>query len=51
MWNALNRHLRDSFKAGTDWEDTFPLRSADGRYNWFLSRALPICEEPDEANP
>ncbi|WP_238297015.1 sensor histidine kinase, partial [Methylobacterium soli] len=27
---------------GTPWEDTFPLRGADGQYRWFLSRALPI---------
>ncbi|UGQ45830.1 PAS domain-containing hybrid sensor histidine kinase/response regulator [Massilia endophytica] len=24
------------------WEDTFPLRGADGSYRWFLSRAMPI---------
>jgi PAS domain S-box-containing protein len=24
------------------WEDTFPLRSANGEYRWFLSRAVPI---------
>jgi signal transduction histidine kinase len=24
------------------WEDTFPLRRADGTYRWFLSRAKPI---------
>ncbi|WP_395406369.1 PAS domain-containing protein [Pseudoduganella sp. UC29_106] len=24
------------------WEDTFPLRGADGHYRWFLSRAVPI---------
>jgi PAS domain S-box-containing protein len=24
------------------WEDLFPLRSADGEYRWFLSRAVPI---------
>jgi PAS domain S-box-containing protein len=24
------------------WEDTFPLRSANGDYHWFLSRAVPI---------
>lgn len=28
--------------AGQAWEDTFPLRGADGRYRWFLSRAVPI---------
>ena len=27
---------------GEEWEDTFPLRGADGEYRWFLSRALPI---------
>jgi len=30
------------FQTGESWEDTFPLRGADGRYRWFLSRALPI---------
>ena len=34
--------LRDSVAAGEGWEDTFPLRRADGTYRWFLSRALPI---------
>ena len=27
---------------GEPWEDTFPLRGADGFYRWFLSRAVPI---------
>jgi PAS domain S-box-containing protein len=27
------------------WEDTFPLRGADGQYRWFLSRAVPIRDE------
>ncbi|HEX3482162.1 MAG TPA: ATP-binding protein [Kofleriaceae bacterium] len=27
---------------GEPWEDTFPLRGADGVYRWFLSRAVPI---------
>lgn len=31
--------------AGQPWEDTFPLRSADGHYRWFLSRAFPIRDE------
>lgn len=34
--------LRHSFQTGEPWEDTFPLRGADGQYRWFLSRALPI---------
>lgn len=28
--------------AGQEWEDTFPLRGADGHFRWFLSRAVPI---------
>ncbi|MBY0277260.1 PAS domain-containing protein [Candidatus Binatia bacterium] len=30
------------FATGEPWEDTFPLRAADGSYRWFLSRAIPI---------
>ncbi|NEV64950.1 chemotaxis protein CheB [Thiorhodococcus minor] len=33
------------FRTGEIWEDTFPLRGADGRYRWFLSRAIPIHDE------
>ena len=47
----VEQRLRESFSAGVEWEDTFPLRSRDGAYNWFLSRALPIREEPDAENP
>lgn len=31
-----------SIETGTPWEDTFPLRGADGQFRWFLSRAVPI---------
>ncbi len=34
--------FRDHVARGEPWEDTFPLRGADGRYRWFLSRAVPI---------
>jgi PAS domain S-box-containing protein len=34
----FKRHIA----AGETWEDTFPLRSKDGEYRWFLSRAVPI---------
>ena len=37
--------IRHSFETGESWEDTFPLRSRDGTYRWFLSRALPIRDE------
>lgn len=36
------RRIRQAFGDGTPWEDTFPLRSRNGEYRWFLSRALPI---------
>lgn len=36
------RRFRAAVEAAEDWEDTFPMRGADGRYRWFLSRALPI---------
>jgi PAS domain S-box-containing protein len=39
-----DRLLR-SVATGQVWEDTFPLRGADGGYRWFLSRAVPIHGE------
>ncbi|MBC7900107.1 MAG: PAS domain S-box protein [Saprospiraceae bacterium] len=40
--------VQHSWDTGEVWEDTFPLRSKDGEYRWFLSRALPIRD--DEGN-
>jgi PAS domain S-box-containing protein len=37
--------FKHSLETGEAWEDTFPLRGADGQYRWFLSRALPIRDE------
>ncbi len=34
--------FRRHILTGEPWEDTFPLRSAEGQYRWFLSRAFPI---------
>lgn len=34
--------FRACVRAHAEWEDTFPLRGADGRYRWFLSRAHPL---------
>ena len=34
-----------SISTGEPWEDTFPMRAADGSWRWFLSRALPIRDE------
>lgn len=36
---------RRAVAAGRVWEDTFPLRAADGSWRWFLSRAVPIPDE------
>lgn len=36
---------RRAIQSGTRWEDTFPLRSKDGSYKWYLSRAMPIHKE------
>lgn len=33
------------FQTGVVWEDTFPLRGKDGRFRWFLSRAIPLRNE------
>src|SRR5262249_42351621 len=40
--------IRQYFKKGIPWEDTFPLRGRDANYRWFLSRALPIRNEAGE---
>lgn len=37
--------FRDCIEKGETWEDTFPLRSHDGQYRWFLSRAVPVRDE------
>ena len=34
--------IKRSWATGEPWEDTFPLRGADGQYRWFLSRATPL---------
>lgn len=34
--------IQHSWDTGEFWEDTFPLRGADGQYRWFLSRAVPV---------
>jgi PAS domain S-box-containing protein len=38
----VTERIQHSWNTGDPWEDTFPLRGADGEYRWFLSRALPI---------
>jgi PAS domain S-box-containing protein len=36
---------KEALASGKPWEDTFPLLGKDGRYRWFLSRALPIRDQ------
>lgn len=39
---AVEAKFRECIATAVEWEDTFPLRGADGQYRWFLSRALPL---------
>jgi PAS domain S-box-containing protein len=41
-WAAAAEH-------GEEWEETFPLRGADGRYRWFLSSARPLKDASGKA--
>jgi PAS domain S-box-containing protein len=34
--------IAEAFARGEPWEDTFPMRGADGAYHWFLTRAMPV---------
>lgn len=34
--------LQRSWDTGEVWDDVFPMKSRNGNYHWFLSRALPI---------
>ena len=36
------KRFKNAIETGTNWEDTFLLRSKGGELRWFLSRALPI---------
>jgi PAS domain S-box-containing protein len=44
MNRAINR-MREGYKSGVPWEDTFPLRGRDGKYRWFLTRVVPIRDQ------
>lgn len=37
--------FKKSLQTGEPWEDTFPIRGANGEFRWFLSRALPIRDD------
>jgi PAS domain S-box-containing protein len=34
--------LERAWSAGEFWEDTFPLQGRDGKYKWFIARAVPL---------
>jgi PAS domain S-box-containing protein len=38
----VDMSYRSSIASGAHWEDTFPLKAADGTYRWFLGQAVPI---------
>jgi len=40
--DGVVERITRAWQTGEPWEDTFPLRGKDGKYRWFLSRALPI---------
>ena len=40
--DRVAKYFQECIDDGVVWEDTFPLRGADGKYRWFLSRAEPI---------
>ena len=44
----VEESFRRALRTGEPWEETFPLRGADGEWRWFLSRAVPVREEPEE---
>lgn len=39
------RTFQEALRTGTPWEWTFPLRGKDGRFRWFLSRAVPVRDD------
>lgn len=43
--DRVNAKFQNCIDNGLVWEDTFPLRGADGNYRWFLSRAMPIRDD------
>ena len=46
--DRVTEHFRASIARGDEWEDTFPLRSHEGEWRWFLSRAKPIRDGGDK---
>lgn len=45
MVEGVEKRFREAIAAGREWEDIFLLRSKDGEYRWFLSRAVPVRDD------
>jgi len=43
--DAVTQKFRQHLASGEPWEDTFPLKGADGAFRWFLSRANPTRDD------
>ncbi|HEY8964373.1 MAG TPA: ATP-binding protein [Alphaproteobacteria bacterium] len=43
--DRVTTKLKQNFSSGLEWEETFPIKSKDGDYHWFLSRGEPIRDE------
>lgn len=43
--DRVTEKFKRAIASGEVWEDTFPLRSKEGEFRWFLSRAQPIRDE------
>jgi PAS domain S-box-containing protein len=39
------RQLSLALEKGEAWQDTYPIRGADGEFRWFLSSAMPLRNE------
>ncbi|WP_276134915.1 PAS domain-containing sensor histidine kinase [Polluticoccus soli] len=42
MVDRVVERFAEAIETGQPWEDTFPLRSKNGDYRWFLSRSIPV---------
>ena len=41
----VSASMKRAVAIGSVWEETFPLRGKDGKYRWFLARAIPIRDD------
>jgi PAS domain S-box-containing protein len=44
-YERVMKRLQNCWDTGVPYEDAFPLRGADGKFHWFLSRSIPIRDE------